>query len=217
MKLLWLSILVAGLALAKEDEKTSDLQDIQGRQKTGVDTAAAATVAQNAVANTQSLVTDVTDNVLLQIGNVLRGIGAIDLKNIATDGTKTGLGAAGAAGAVAAGGLTALGGAVAAANGIKTAILTLAGSGLDIANFVLAIIALAFLIAYLVHTEGDIKGLLGYESGSGSGSGSGYYRREDYEPYNAYSNYVSTARAFLDAPIVQQLTAMVHDAITKYD
>ncbi|KAK8744885.1 hypothetical protein OTU49_000665, partial [Cherax quadricarinatus] len=102
-------------------------------------------------------------------------------------------------------------------NEIKIAILNWIRKPLEIINFVLAIIGLALMVVYGLLKEGDLKPLFGFEEAPATPAPTGYYHMETPEPYDTYSSYASSARALFDAPVVQRLAAMVHDAITKYD
>ncbi|KAG7175418.1 hypothetical protein Hamer_G001506 [Homarus americanus] len=158
------------------------------------------------------------DTLLLQFGNIL---GLIDLGGLTPDkittlggtaglGGLTGLGGLGALGGLTVDKITTLGSTLAAVSAVKTSFLDLGAKAIDVVNFVLAIIALALLIVYLVENEGDIKGLYG-------DTGTGTYRRQGSNHYDSYSGYINTARSFMDAPLMQSVTNFVYDAITKYD
>ncbi|XP_066975010.1 uncharacterized protein [Macrobrachium rosenbergii] len=227
MKHPWLSaLLFLGLTLVvrSKEAETNHLQEIQhskGRAGTEIANAVVDKVGQ--VTNTVSGVVagtplaDPFSAFLLFIGNILgffnnldvnnANLGTLDLANI--DLANLGIGAAG----TAAGGAAAVfATAIAALSSFKTGLLTVGVKGLEIANFILAIIGLALLGAYAYVHEGDIKGI--FETGTGYASGTGY---EEYEyPHDSYSSYVSSARALLDTPVVQRLATAVQDAITKY-
>jgi len=211
MKLVWLTLLVVGVATLTRaaEEEMDHLQELDARtfNLSGLGTSSVTTVAM-----------DPFSQFLLALGNIggfINNANLTGVPGLGGAGLGAGLGAGGAAlgaGLGAAGaGLGAVGTTLAALTTIKTAILDLLLKPLDLANFVLAIIALVFLIIYLVNTEGDIGGLIGSDI-------TGFLRRESDDVYHdSYSNYVNTARSLWDSSVVQRLTTLVHDAITKYD
>ncbi|XP_068241201.1 uncharacterized protein [Palaemon carinicauda] len=228
MKHPWLSaLLFLGLSLVvrSKEAETNHLQDIQhskGRAATEIANAVVDKVGQ--VTNTVTGVVagtplaDPFSAFLLFIGNILgffnnvdvnnANLGPLDLANL--DLANLGVGTAG----TAAGGAAAFAAAaIAALSSFKTALLSVGVKGLEIANFVLAIIGLALLGAYLYVNEGDITGVFA-ETGYASGTGYGDY--EEY-PFDSYSSYVSSARSLLDTPMAHRLAKAVQDAITKYE
>ncbi|KAK7069491.1 hypothetical protein SK128_028247 [Halocaridina rubra] len=224
MKIAWLcSLILVGVALqarAKEEEQLF-FQDLDtGRKVTGRNGTIEG--VQGVVNN---VVADPVGQLMLAIGNLLGFInnidlGTIDLNNINLNNQVPGLdninipdltGIAAGAGGVAAAGL----GSLYTLSALKAAFFSLFLKPLDVANFILAVIALALLIAWLVLKEGDI-GTLFPDTGL-------TFRRQDndeysnYYNYDSYSNYGSSARAFLETPFMQRLTSAVYDAIFKYD
>ncbi|XP_069159958.1 uncharacterized protein [Procambarus clarkii] len=91
-------------------------------------------------------------------------------------------------------------------NSIKITVLNLLHKALEMISFVLAIIGLAVLILYAIIKEGKLTELLGALTGD-----------EEEDPMQTYSSYASSARALFDSPKIQRLAARVHEAITKYD
>ncbi|XP_027230883.1 uncharacterized protein [Penaeus vannamei] len=198
MSPVWLTLLLVGTAsFTQAIEAESDpLQELDSR-----------------TFNTTSIAIGTIDpfsQLLLGLGNIggffnnlsLNLTAPVDL-NAALGGTAAGLGGAAA-------GLGALGTAFAALSSIKAAFFSLLVKPLEIANFVLAIIALAMLGIYFASGEGDLKTLIGTDV-------TGFLRRETNDVYDSYSGYVSQARALWDTSAVQSLTSLVLDAISKYD
>ncbi|KAK4309909.1 hypothetical protein Pmani_018490 [Petrolisthes manimaculis] len=239
MKYLWLTLLVvAGTVVAAasaEEEITDDLQTIQGRRQRAdlaalpallnpaakpTDPAAIANDIKDAAA---AFVANPTEQIMLKIGNVLAAVGDIadkplDAAALATDPLDAKLGALGALGTaltatltplLGAAGATLLGGGLVAFSALKTAFLNVVVKVLETVNFVFAIVALALLVVYLVDSNGDITGLT-----TGLTARAGYYYDDMQDTYNEYAR---SARSMFDSPIVQRLTDLVYDAITKYD
>ncbi|XP_063588230.1 uncharacterized protein LOC134765489 [Penaeus indicus] len=198
MSPVWLTLLLVGTASVTQaiEAESDPLQELDSR-----------------TFNTTSIAIGTVDpfsQLLLGLGNIggffnnlnLNLTAPVDL-SAALGGTAAGLGGAAA-------GLGALGTAFAALSSIKAAFFSLLVKPLEIANFVLAIIALAMLGIYFVSGEGDLKTLIGTDV-------TGFLRRESDDVYDSYSGYVNQARALWDTSAVQSLTSLVLDAITKYD
>lgn len=206
MKLLWLtsSLVVLGSVLlvkAATEEESNHLQDVQQAKQIIPPVNPAATGAAalgNANQALQDFLANPIGTAMLQIGNIL---GLIDQNTLNAITGIGGLAAGGTAAAAAVGTST-----IGVASGIKTAVLNLILKPLDVINGILAIVGLVFLIIYLVE-GGDVYGLLP----------TGFLRRDSDDGYDTYTNYVRSARALWDAPIVQRLTAAVQEAIVKYD
>ncbi|XP_042862930.1 uncharacterized protein LOC122247598 [Penaeus japonicus] len=201
MSPVWLTLLLVGTASYTQaiEAESDPLQELDSR-----------------TFNTTSIAIGTVDpfsQLLLGLGNIggffnnlnlnlTNGVDPLDL-SAALGGTAAGLGGAAA-------GLGALGTTFAALSSIKAAFFSLLVKPLEIANFVLAIIALAMLTIYFASGEGDLKTLIGTDV-------TGFLRRESDDVYDSYSGYVSQARALWDTSAVQSLTSLVYDAITKYD
>lgn len=234
MKLLWLTAaaVLVGMAAATEEEVDS-LQSLDSR-------------TFNLTLPTST--TAITTDPLLIIGNIISFLAGLtpevptvtlNLTNPDFLGLTNGLGVTGGApidlGALAGGlgglgagaaGLTGLSALVSATlaifSSVKNALLYFPLKGLEIANFILAIIGLAFLGIFLAG-GGDVGGLIGTDlTGFGSdltGFGAdltGFLRRDSSDSHDSYSYYTEAARSLYDSTAVQTLTQLVYDAIMKY-
>ncbi|XP_050714704.1 uncharacterized protein LOC126997574 [Eriocheir sinensis] len=251
MKILWLSLLLAGLCLAKEKEATDDLQEVEGRrlQRAGGETLCSGCSSGGDKTSSSSVVVpnihlpnilgDKTDlihqalgtandyvghvedpasDLLLKIGDLISFFGSassgtsslkpgLDLSgNHGLDTIDLGSSLGGLTGGLAA--VESLGSLISIFQTLKAKLLHTISAGLQIANIILAIIGLAMIIGYVVENDGKLGvlsfGLTGEDSetdtGYGSSSGSGGY-----------------ARSLSESPVVQGLTNLVYDAISKYD
>ncbi|KAK8400500.1 hypothetical protein O3P69_003279 [Scylla paramamosain] len=228
MKIIWVSLLLAGLCLAKEEEVADDLQPIEGRrlEMRAGDTPCNGCVSpedkltsssvvvpsldlQNLLGSKSDLLSSAIspdlspEDLLLKLGNLVSyASSATDDKPLGfeNNGLPLNIDENGIIGTLStllgiAGGLDGtagkLGTFVSVVNVLKTSVLELGARGLELANFILAVIGLALLVGYVLASGGDLGPL-------------------------AVDFTSSSHRSLSDNSAVESISNMVYDAINNF-